>query len=312
MSVERKETNILYSHTGTGVDILNDPDVAHLTINHDEVLSSHSLEGLEIETGPIADGVEIHMVLRRGVSIEKTVHMCFGMIPEEGVQRIRMKVDIEEDSSISVLAHCVFPNAVDVSHIMDASIDIGERARYSYLEKHVHGDTGGIKVIPKAGIRLGEEAEFRTEFALLRGRVGLIDIDYETTCRARSVMEVLARINGVENDRIKINETGHLVGEGARGALTSKIAIADRARAEVYNRLTATAPYARGHVDCKEIVRGEATATAVPIVEVSDPRAHVTHEAAIGSVDTKQLETLMSRGLDEDEASDLIIMGMLS
>jgi Fe-S cluster assembly scaffold protein SufB len=152
----------------------------------------------------------------------------------------------------------------------------------------------------------------RTEFELLRGRVGTIDIDYETTCHENSVMEMTARINGTEADVIKIREVGHLVGEGARGALTSKIAVRDRARAEVYNRLTASAPYARGHVDCKEIVQDEAVAHAIPIVEVNHPKAHVTHEAAIGSVDTKQLETLMARGLDEDAASELIIQGLLS
>ena len=85
-----------------------------------------------------------------------------------------------------------------------------------------------------------------------------------------------------------------------------------KARAEVFNKLIADAPYARGHVDCKEIVQDEASANAVPIVEVRNPHAHVTHEAAIGSVDSKQLETLMSRGLTEDEASDLIIQGLLS
>ncbi|MFW5857843.1 MAG: SufD family Fe-S cluster assembly protein, partial [Planctomycetota bacterium] len=69
---------------------------------------------------------------------------------------------------------------------------------------------------------------------------------------------------------------------------------------------------ARGHVDCKEIVQDRAVARAVPIVEVLDPQAHVTHEAAIGSVDSKQLQTLMSRGLSEDEAVDLIIEGLLT
>ena len=48
----------------------------------------------------------------------------------------------------------------------------------------------------------------------------------------------------------------------------------------------------------------------MPVVEVNHPLAHITHEAAIGSVDSKQLQTLMSRGLDEDEATDLIIEGL--
>ena len=50
----------------------------------------------------------------------------------------------------------------------------------------------------------------------------------------------------------------------------------------------------------------------MPIVEVRDPKAQITHEAAIGSVDTKQLQTLMSRGLSEDKAVNLIIEGLLS
>ncbi len=53
------------------------------------------------------------------------------------------------------------------------------------------------------------------------------------------------------------------------------------------------------------------TLGSFPIVEVSNAQAHVTHEAAIGSVDNKQLETLLTRGLSEDQAVDLIIQGLL-
>ncbi|MCX7015477.1 MAG: SufD family Fe-S cluster assembly protein [Candidatus Sumerlaeota bacterium] len=121
-----------------------------------------------------------------------------------------------------------------------------------------------------------------------------------------------ARIRGRADDRIHIRETAKLAGPYSRGVLTTHIALRDQARANVENTLIADAPYARGHVDCKEIVRDQAIARAVPIVEVRDPKAHVTHEAAIGSVDSKQLETLMARGLSEDAACDLIIKGLLS
>jgi Fe-S cluster assembly scaffold protein SufB len=87
--------------------------------------------------------------------------------------------------------------------------------------------------------------------------------------------------------------------------------VRDEATAEVYNELTASAPFARGHVDCKEIVQGSAIARATPIVAVRHPLAHVTHEAAIGSVDAKELETLMARGMAEDDAVDLIVAGLL-
>jgi len=146
----------------------------------------------------------------------------------------------------------------------------------------------------------------------LRGPAGVVDFDYEADCDAQSTLEMITRIIGRGHDTVTIRETGRLNDEGARAVLNSYLALRDDARAEVYNTLSATAPYARGHVDCKEIVQDRAFARAVPVVEVSHPLAHITHEAAIGSVDSKQLQTLMSRGLTEDEATDLIIEGLLS
>jgi hypothetical protein len=292
--------------------VLHDPDVAHVVIDHNRVLSSHLLPGLEVDVNELAEGIEAHIRLADGAVIDKRVHFCFGMVPKEGIQRIGMNIDLGEQSRVAIQAHCTFPNAMDIQHLMDANIKVGPGAVYDYFERHVHGPSGGVTVVPKAKVELGDKSKFKTEFELISGRAGDIDIEYETTCGAYSVMEMTARITGAGDDLIKIKEIGHLLGEGARGALTTKIAVKDQARAEVYNKLTASAAYALGHVDCKEVVQDQATASAIPIVEVNHPKAHVTHEAAIGSVDTKQMETLMARGLDEDTASDLIIQGMLS
>jgi len=103
----------------------------------------------------------------------------------------------------------------------------------------------------------------------------------------------------------------HLDGDGARGLTKTRVAVRDAAHSEVFTTAEGNAPGARGHMDCTEIVRGQAEARNVPIVIVRDDSARVTHEAAIGSVSKKELETLMARGLDEDEAVDTIIRGML-
>ena len=47
------------------------------------------------------------------------------------------------------------------------------------------------------------------------------------------------------------------------------------------------------------------------MVRVTHPEAELTHEAAIGTVDKKELETLLSRGLTEERAVDVIVRGML-
>lgn len=287
-------------------------DVAHLEVHGNEVVGAHLVPGLEIDVEQLDDGIEAHFRVKEGARIANPVHLCFGMLPSEGKQHIVLHVDVEPESFASVQAHCTFPNAIDITHAMDAVVRIAPGAKYEYFERHLHGRGGGVLVVPRTRIELGEGSHFKTEFELIKGQAGVIDFDYDAVCDADSTLEMLARIIGRGHDTVTIRETGRLQGAGARAVLKTCMALRDQARAEVYNTLTASAPYARGHVDCKEIVQGEAIAKAVPVVEVNHPLAHVTHEAAIGSVDSKQLQTLMTRGLDEEQATDLIVEGLLS
>jgi Fe-S cluster assembly scaffold protein SufB len=287
-------------------------DVAHLEVHGNEVVGAHLVPGLDVDVDTISDGIEAHIRVHEGVRLAQPVHLCFGMLPADGLQHIVMTVDVEARSFASVQAHCTFPNAVDITHKMDAVVTVAPGATYEYFERHLHGREGGVLVVPKTRVHVGEGARFKTEFELIKGMAGVIDFDYDADCDAESVLEMVTRIIGRGHDKVTIRETGRLIGEGARAVLNSYLALRDDSRAEVYNTLSATAPYARGHVDCKEIVQDRAVAKAVPIVEVSHPLAHITHEAAIGSVDSKQLQTLMSRGLTEDKATDLIIEGLLS
>jgi len=293
-------------------EIRDDESIARIEVHKNEVLGVHLVPGLEVDAEETEDGLDAAITVARGTRIEKPVQVCFGMMPERGLQKIVLDIRIEDEASAAIIAHCTFPFAREITHTMDAEIRVGHGAEYAYFERHVHGPEGGVRIVPKTRVTVEQGGRFSTEFELIKGRVGTIDLELEATCKAHSVMDVKARIGGSGDDRINLNEIGRLIGEGARGALTSHIAVRDAARAEILNTLTASAPFARGHVDCKEIVQDQAVAKAVPVVEVNHPKAHVTHEAAIGSVDTKQLETLMSRGLDEDAAAALIIQGMLN
>jgi hypothetical protein len=285
-------------------------DTAHVEVHGNKVLGLHTVPGLTVESEERENGIFVRIELAEEVHIEKPVYFCFGML-EDGLQRIEMDVRFKRNSKAKFIAHCTFSAAENVRHEMDATIHLEEGAEYSYFERHVHHKDAGNQVIPKSEVTLEKGARFSTEFELIKGRVGLMDIDYQVTCAEDAVFDILSRISGRADDVIKIREGGVLEGANSRGVLTSNIAVRNDASAEVYNELIATAPGAQGHVDCNEIVQDNGRAKAIPVVDVRHPRAHVTHEAAIGSVDSKQLQTLMSRGLSEEEAVELIIQGLL-
>ena len=288
------------------------PDIAHIEIHGNKVLGMHLVSGLRVDATETDDGIDARIIVEKGIRIQKPVRICFGLMPDKGSQHIQLDIRIEDDARVAIVASCSFPNAQDIIHTMDASIYVGKHAQYTYLEKHVHGVGGGIRVVPKTRVTLDTGARFQTDFELLKGNAGSVEIEYDAICGAQSVLDMSARISGRGTDTISIHEKAELVGDEARAVLATNIAVRDSAEAHIKNTIIASAPYARGHVDCKEIVQDNARASAIPIVEVKHPKAHVTHEAAIGSVDSKQLQTLMSRGLDEDTATEMIIEGLLS
>ena len=296
-----------------GEDVFSDSDVAHIVLERDKVLGTNSVKGLEVDVKKQKAGmVSVKVTVLKGYKIAKPVHMCFGVLPEKGRQVIDMEVEVEKNASVEIMADCVFPNATEVVHEMEADIIVHDGGSYLYEENHFHGDDGGVKVLAKSNITLEKESEFKTIFNLRKGRIGEIEFDYESIVKEDAVLEMIARMQGYADDKIKIREAGELLGKGARGYLETKIALQDEAEAEVLNELTALAPGAKGHVDCTEIIKDDAVARAIPIVDVRDPGAKVTHEAAIGSVDSTQLQTLMARGLDEEEATEVIVQGMLN
>jgi len=301
-----------YKEAG-GKDVFSDSDVAHIVLERDKVLGQHMVEGLEVDAKRVAEGnVAVKVRVREGYKIEKPVHMCFGVLPKEGKQKIDMDIEIEDNASVEIMSDCVFPNAIKVVHEMLADIYIGKGSSYIYRENHFHGEDGGVTVNAKSDIKLEEDSNLKTVFSLLKGRAGNFNVDYDSEVKANATIEMVSKIKGYVDDKINIREGARLIGEGARGLLESKIAIQDEAVAEVYNELTASANEAKGHVDCTEIIKDNASARAIPIVNVKHSGAKVTHEAAIGSVDSTQLQTLMARGLNEEEATDVIVEGLLN
>ncbi|PIU29786.1 ABC transporter ATP-binding protein [Candidatus Woesearchaeota archaeon CG07_land_8_20_14_0_80_44_23] len=300
-----------YKKAGGNPNFMKNKNTAFLFVKENKILSMNPVEGLVVDAKQTKNGVDVKMTVLKGVHLKNPIHLCFGIIPKSGIQMIKMRAYLQENSSAEILAHCTFPNAVKVKHLMDGEFHIGKGASLTYNETHFHGTFGGIEVVPKIKVFVGEKASFNTLFSLVIGRVGKLDINYHADCGKDSIVEMNAKVFGKSNDKIKIREEAILSGRNARSVIKTRAGIKDNATSEVYNVTEGNAPYVRGHVDCIEIVSGNAKAKATPIVSVSDETARVTHEAAIGSVDKKQLETLLSHGLSRKEAVDAIIKGML-
>jgi Fe-S cluster assembly scaffold protein SufB len=308
---ELNELMKAFGEAGADKGIFADKDIAHLAVSGHKILSMRDIEGLEVKAKETLHGISAKVFVKEGVRIKHPVHLCFGILHKKGTQKIKMDVKLQKNASAHFIAHCIFPRAEKVKHVMDAVVEISENAEMRYSETHYHGLYGGIEVIPRSLVKVGKNGRYFTDFNLITGRVGSLSIDYEVEAGENAVTELTARVFGHADDDIKIKEKVVLAGRHSKGLIKTRVAIEDAASAEVTGITEGNAEGARGHVDCMEIVKDNAIAKAIPIVNVTHPLAKVTHEAAIGSVDKRQMETLMAHGLTSEEAVDVIVKGIL-
>lgn len=308
---ELEELTRVLPMVGAEPTILDDARIAHVVGQGHHILSRRSVPGLRLDLEETPDAIVGKMTVQAGITIAQPIHMCFGLAHPTGRQRIQIDVFVEERAQASVLSHCLFPVATAAEHRMQATIEIGPGASLNYSEGHYHGPHGGMLVIPHATVKIGKGARYFSDFSLLSGSVGSLDIDYLVEVEEDGIAELTAKIFARKTDRISLKEAVMLRGERSRGLIKTRVVLEDEARAEITGITEAYAKGARGHVDCMEIVQGQAHASAIPIVRVFHPDAKVTHEAAIGSVDKKELETLMARGLSPEQAVEMIVSGIL-
>ncbi len=301
-----------YEKEGGNKNALLDNQYASLVINENKVLAKNEIKGIKIKARSIKDGVYVKVYVEDGIVIQLPVHLCFGMLPKEGKQEIRSEFFIGKNAKVEFISHCSFPNAEHIIHIMDNKVYIDEGGEMKYAETHYHSISGGVEVYPVLRGKIEKGGRLKEAFKLVMGRVGLLKIDYEVEQMEKSVCELDTKVYGKEDDKIEIREALILNGAYASGMAKSRVVLKDKAYGSVLGKIQGNAPYTRGHTDCQEVVYGEgAVAVSTPAISVKNPLAKITHEASIGRIDKKELETLMARGLEEQKAVDIIVNGML-
>lgn len=77
-------------------------------------------------------------------------------------------------------------------------------------------------------------------------------------------------------------------------------------------KIAKNAENAKSHVECDTIILDEqSTSDTIPTNIVENDSSYIEHEATVSKVNEEQLFYLMSRGLTEQEATEMIVMGFI-
>jgi len=292
---------------GVPKDIIKSPSVI---IEGHKVVKEVPYPGILIEKKALEDRIEVKVSVLPNTVIDKPVHMCLSKL-NPGDQLIDINVDIGENSKVKLISHCAFKGK-NVKHISRTKFRVRKGASLEVSEIHYHEKDIDILIDAKSEGVVEEKGYYKSLFKIDSNNAGKVKVEYTVDILDYATADIETKIAGRDGDEIYVKDIMYLKGKYSRAIAKSRLMALGDTKAEFYGETYGIGDYSRGHIDCSEIVRSEnVTVKAIPIVVVNNETAKVTHEAAVGSIDKKQLETLMAKGLDEDEAVDVIVKGML-
>ncbi|MDV3103515.1 SufB/SufD family protein [Thermococcus waiotapuensis] len=297
-----------YEREGLDTSLFGDR-IAAIIISGSKIIGLNNVPGVEIKGEEVENGVRANIRIADGIELPFPIHLCTGYLKSEGYQRVEFYVEVGKNSKVKFTSHCIFPYAKDFTHEAISKITVGENSSVVYDDEHVHGE--GVRMISRTEVDVKDGGRYTGKFTLTKHRARELRLEVTVKLADRAVAELTSKVRAVKDDSVEVREILMLEGAYSRGNLKSTAIAFDRARVNVVNEAYGVGNYARGHVECHEVVKGEADVQTVPLLRVRNDKAELTHEASIGRINEAQLVQLMAKGLTEEEAAELIIKGLL-
>ena len=292
---------------GVPRDIFKKPS---LIIEGSKVIKEIPHPGILIEKQSKDGKLFVNITVMDNVKVEKDIHLCLSKIGE-GSQEIFIDILAGKGSKVKFISHCAFKGR-NIKHITRTNFKTRESAFLEVEEIHYHDKDLDILIDTKTQGIVGDHSTYKSLFKIDKNNAGKVQVVYEVDVLDYGSIDVETKIAGRDGDDIFVKDIIYLKGRYSKALSKSRIVALGKMKAEFYGETYGLGDYSRGHIDCSEIIRDkDVVLKAIPVVVVNNPTAKVTHEAAIGSLDKKQIQTLMLKGYDEDEAVEIIVRGLL-
>ncbi|MCD7775515.1 MAG: SufD family Fe-S cluster assembly protein [Clostridiales bacterium] len=270
-----------------------------------------STENIEIIPKKDKPGIDIR--IKPGTKAEK-VHIPV-IITKEGVNDLVYNdFYIGEGADVEIVAGCGIHNSGCETSEHDGihRFFIGKNARVKYIEKHYgEGEGTGKRILnPTTEVYMEDNSVCEMETVQIKGVDSTIR-ETKAYLGANARYTVLEKLMTHGNQRAESNMVVELNGKNASAQIISRSVAKDSSCQEFKPTAVGNA-YCKAHVQCDSIIMDDAKISSVPAITANNADAQIVHEAAIGRINNDQLLKLMTFGMTEQEAEDVIVRGFLA
>ena len=248
----------------------------------------------------------------KGVKLTKPVQSYFRINSERMGQFERTLIIVDDDADIHYVEGCTAPQySKDSLHAAVVEIYVGKRAhcRYSTVQ---NWSNNIVNLVTKRAI---VDDEGHMEW--IDGNVGSgLNMKYPA-CVLKGKYSKGTTVSIAFASKDQLQDTGakmiHL-GENSASTIISKSICTCGGKVN-YRGLVSCGPKAKGarsHVECDTLILDDiSTSDTIPTNTGMNSDMYIEHEATVSKVNEEQLFYLMSRGLTEEQATELIVMGFI-
>jgi len=254
------------------------------------------------------NGYFIHA--KPGAKIAEPVQSCLYMSEDGAVQNVHNIVIAEENSEMHIITGCATAShAMSGLHLGVSEFYVKKGAVVHFTMIHDWGEK--VNVRPRTAIHVEEGGVIVSNYISLRP-VGSLEMNPLTILDGKGAV---ARFNSIlvathdswldVGSRVMLNHPDTRAEIISRGITAGGTIIA---RGELIGKVAGC----KGHLECKGLILKDGLMHAIPELQGYVPGVDMSHEAAVGKIDQREIEYLMARGLDEDEAVSTIVRGFLN
>lgn len=220
---------------------------------------------------------------------------------------------IGENAEVLIVAGCGIHNATCKTSVHNGvhSFHLDKNSKVEYVERHIgEGNSEGGKILnPITKIDLKEGARLIMETTQLGGVTSTIRKTF-AKLKDNATLNIKENILTTANQIAKTNFKVELAGFNSKVDVISHSVARDNSKQEFKSNIVGL-NQCFGHVECDGMLLDNAKILSQPTVLAKDNRASLVHEAAIGKIASDALIKLMTLGLTEKEAEEVIIEGFL-
>ena len=272
--------------------------------------SRKTTENINIITKTDKPGIDI--IIKENTKNE-SVHIPV-ILSKEGLQdMVYNTFEVGANCDVVIIAGCGIHGCgtEDSGHSGVHEFFVRKNAKMKYVEKHYgDGDGSGKRVMnPKTIIEAFENSFVELEMDQIKGIDSTVR-DTEIILHKNAKLIITERLLTDVHQMAESNIIVTLEGEGSSAQVISR-SVAQGESSQNFNMELIGKAKCKGHIQCDSIITGNAKVSSSPRISAIHSEAELIHEATVGRIASDQLTKLMTIGITEEEAEEIIIKGFL-